>query len=37
MKDLENNLSNKLETNRSKHFPPIKRGGDIDYYLTSSG
>lgn len=26
-----------LEAERSKHFPPIKRGCRIDVYLTSSG
>uniref|UniRef100_A0A336MEA3 CSON000359 protein n=1 Tax=Culicoides sonorensis TaxID=179676 RepID=A0A336MEA3_CULSO len=36
IKNLENNLSVKLDSKRSKHLPPIKRGGKIDYYLTSS-
>ncbi|XP_058826573.1 spermine synthase isoform X1 [Topomyia yanbarensis] len=36
IKSLENNLRIKLEANRSKHLPPIKRGSNIDVYLTSS-
>ncbi|XP_055602868.1 spermine synthase isoform X1 [Uranotaenia lowii] len=36
MKTLENNLRLKLEAKRSKHLPPIKRGSNVDVYLTSS-
>lgn len=30
-------LHDKLDSMRSKHLPPIKRGGEIDIYMTSSG
>lgn len=30
-------LHDKLDSMRSKHLPPIKRGGEIDIYFTSSG
>ncbi|XP_055702287.1 spermine synthase isoform X3 [Phlebotomus papatasi] len=36
IKSLENILRNYLGSERSKHLPPIKRGTDIDVYLTSS-
>ena len=34
---METILRNILGSDRSKHFPPIKRGSNIDVYLTSSG
>ncbi|XP_058057415.1 spermine synthase isoform X1 [Anopheles bellator] len=36
MKSLENGLRIMLEAKRSKHLPPIKRGSNVDVYLTSS-
>uniref|UniRef100_A0A182QE41 PABS domain-containing protein n=1 Tax=Anopheles farauti TaxID=69004 RepID=A0A182QE41_9DIPT len=36
MKMLENGLRIRLEAIRSKHLPPIKRGRNVDVYLTSS-
>lgn len=30
-------IHDKLDSMRSKHLPPIKRGGEIDIYMTSSG
>ena len=36
-RDLEYNLRMKLESQRSKYFPAIRRGHNIDVYLTSSG
>uniref|UniRef100_A0A182J4V5 Uncharacterized protein n=1 Tax=Anopheles atroparvus TaxID=41427 RepID=A0A182J4V5_ANOAO len=36
MKTLENGLRIRLEAKRSKHLPPIKRGSNVDVYLTSS-
>ncbi|XP_052565347.1 spermine synthase isoform X1 [Culex pipiens pallens] len=36
IKSLETNLRLKLEAKRSKHLPPIKRGSNVDVYLTSS-
>lgn len=37
IRSLEKLLRKRLDAERSKHFPPIKRGCRIDVYLTSSG
>lgn len=37
MRALELILQQKLNSDRSKYLPPIKRGGYIDIYMTSSG
>ena len=34
---LESRLKDKLNSSRSKIFPPIKRGASLDVYLTTSG
>lgn len=34
---LELAIAEALSSPRSKHLPPIKRGGEIDVYLTTSG
>lgn len=37
MRTMELILRQKLDSDRSKYLPPIKRGGYIDIYMTSSG
>lgn len=37
MRAMELILQQKLNSDRSKYLPPIKRGGYIDIYMTSSG
>lgn len=37
MRTMELVLRQKLHSDRSKYLPPIKRGGYIDIYMTSSG
>ncbi|XP_043646958.1 spermine synthase isoform X1 [Drosophila teissieri] len=36
MRTMELILRQKFDSDRSKYLPPIKRGGDIDIYMTSS-
>lgn len=37
MRTMELILRQKFDSDRSKYLPPIKRGGYIDIYMTSSG
>lgn len=37
MRALELILQQKLNSDNSKYLPPIKRGGYIDIYMTTSG
>jgi len=37
MRTVELILRQKFDSDRSKYLPPIKRGGYIDIYMTSSG